>query len=78
MTKTLTQKQAILEHLKTIGNITSLEAFIEYGATRLSAIIYNLRKEGHLIIDRRETYETRYNKKVSVSRYYYVEEGELK
>lgn len=34
----------VLEHLQTHGTITSWEAIELYGATRLSAIIYNLRK----------------------------------
>jgi len=33
----------VLEHLKEYGNITSWEAIQKYKATRLSAIIYNLK-----------------------------------
>ena len=40
------QADAILWHLKTYGTITSYEAIKEYGATRLSAIIFNHRKAG--------------------------------
>ena len=40
------QSDAVLWHLKTYGSITSYEAIKEYGATRLSAIIFNHRKEG--------------------------------
>ena len=40
------QKEAISYHLKEFGSITSLEAIQEYGATRLSSIIYDLRKDG--------------------------------
>ena len=44
-------KQAlILEHLKNYGTITSLEAIEKYGATRLAAIIFQLRKKGYNII----------------------------
>lgn len=39
MNKTL----AVKNHLEERGTITSLEAIQKYGATRLSAIIYNLR-----------------------------------
>lgn len=39
MNKTL----AVKNHLEKKGHITSLEAIERYGATRLSAIIYNLR-----------------------------------
>ena len=41
--------QQVLRHLQTKGTITSMEAFEQYGATRLSAIIFNLRV--HYIID---------------------------
>lgn len=41
--------KAVLEHLQKYGSITSLEAFEQYGASRLSAIIYNLRKRGYKI-----------------------------
>ena len=41
-----TKTSKVEQHLKTYGTITSLEAIELYGATRLSAIIYNLRKRG--------------------------------
>ena len=41
--------QQVLRHLQTKGTITSMEAYDLYGATRLSAIIFNLRV--HYIID---------------------------
>lgn len=34
---------AVKNHLEEVGEITSMEAFKRFGATRLSAIIYNLR-----------------------------------
>lgn len=40
--------QKVLNHLKVHGNITSWQAIQLYGATRLSAIIFNLRKK-HII-----------------------------
>lgn len=49
MSEKKTKKQAVLDHLKKYGTITSLEAIDNYGATRLSAIIFNLRKEGYEI-----------------------------
>lgn len=46
----MNKNRAVLEHLLEHKKITSLEAFELYGATRLSAIIYNLRhKEGYVI-----------------------------
>lgn len=47
--KEMTQKKAILQHLKQFGSITSWEAIKEYGATRLSALILILRRKGYNI-----------------------------
>ena len=41
--------QKVLEHLQKHKSITSLEAIELYSATRLSAIIYNLRARGYKI-----------------------------
>lgn len=42
----MNKTKAIQLHLVEKGSITSWEAIKEYGATRLSAIIYNLRNRG--------------------------------
>ena len=39
----------VLKHLKKKGSITSWDAIKLYGATRLSAIIFNLRERGYII-----------------------------
>ena len=49
-----TQKSLVLEHLKKGLSITSLEAFLHYTITRLSAVIYDLRQEGYDIQMTRE------------------------
>ena len=41
----MNKSRAVEEHLKKHGNITSWEAIQEYRATRLSAIIFRLRKK---------------------------------
>ena len=46
----MTNKEKILEHLKKYGSITKLEAINLYWNWRLSASIYNLKKEGYNII----------------------------
>lgn len=43
----MTKTQKVLNHLRENGSITSWEAIQQYGATRLSAIIFNLRKKGN-------------------------------
>ena len=62
--------QLVLKHLKEKGNITSWEAIQKYGATRLSAIIFNLKDKGYdintLMIDGKDRFgnESRYAKYV--------------
>lgn len=53
-TKRETQTGHILGHLRTYGSITSMEAFELYGATRLSAIIFELRKKYNISTEMRE------------------------
>ena len=66
------QSDAILWHLKTYGSITSYEAIKEYGATRLSAIIFNHRKEGYEIDSVPLTKKTRFGRNTTISKYCYV------
>lgn len=41
------QKVRVLQHLKSHGSLTSMEAFDKYGITRLAAVIFDLREMGH-------------------------------
>ena len=59
----------VLEHLKEHGSITSMEAINNYGATRLSDIIYRLKKRGYNISTERLTVKTRYGRSTSVGKY---------
>ena len=61
--KAKNKKQMVIEHLKKYKNITSWEAITEYKATRLSAIIFNLRKTYNIIsenVAENKTHYTRY------------------
>ena len=42
------QEALVLEYLEDIGDITSMKAWEEFGITRLSSVIYRLRKT-HII-----------------------------
>tara|TARA_R110001599_G_scaffold40860_1_gene124190 strand:- start:178 stop:462 length:285 start_codon:yes stop_codon:yes gene_type:complete len=66
------QADAILWHLKTHGSITSYEAIKEYGATRLSAIIFNHRKEGYDIDSVPLTKKTRFGRNTTIAKYTYT------
>lgn len=69
-----TQNERILRHLRDHGSITSLEAFAEYGITRLSARIFDLRHDGHKILSFVETAKNRYGEPVRYYRYMLDEE----
>ena len=64
------QKEAVLNHLKKIGTITSLEAISEYGATRLSGIIFKLKNEGHNIGKLPFIKRNRFGNSVTLAKYY--------
>jgi len=44
-----TQKEQVLAHLKKHNSITSWNAITEYRITRLAAVIFLLREDGHKI-----------------------------
>lgn len=61
MKKTKSQKSEILRYLLTHKRgITSLQAIELFGATRLSDIIFRLRKEGYDIVTEMITQKNRY------------------
>ena len=60
--KTGTQRADILNYLKDKGKITSLEACTKFGATRLSAVIYALKRKGYKITSKNIIVTTRYGK----------------
>lgn len=66
----ISKTQKVIEHLLKKGSITSWDAITLYGATRLSAIIFNLRDRGYeidtLMIEGKDRFgnESRYAKYV--------------
>jgi len=66
-----TQKDAIKWHLKNYGHITSWEAIKEYGATRLSDIIFKLKKDGYNIHSTDEKIKTRFGRTTTIAKYLY-------
>lgn len=65
----MTHKERIYQHLLDNGSITSMEAYTQYGITRLSGRIHDLRKEGKNIISVRERSRNRYGRMVVYDRY---------
>lgn len=66
-----TQREAIMWHLKTYGKITSWEAIKEYGATRLSDIIFRLKNEGYNIKTNLVKKENRFGNITTIAKYEY-------
>ena len=64
-----TQTQCVLEHLEKHGSITSWQAFKRYGATRLSDIIFRLRKRGYIITTETFEVKNRYGSKSRPAKY---------
>ena len=51
-----------MNYLRDNGKITSLEAYNQLGATRLSAVIYELKRKGYKITSKNIVVTTRYGK----------------
>ena len=66
-----TQRDAIMWHLKTYGNITSWEAIKEYGVTRLADKILTLRNEGYNIETKLVKKENRFGNISTIANYEY-------
>lgn len=67
--------EAIRKHLEEKGSVTTWEAIQLYGATRLSAIIYNLRHKYEMNIKgERVEFTDRFNNKATYCKYILIEE----
>lgn len=72
----MNKTKAILNHLLEYGNITSWEAIQQYGATRLSAIIFNLRHKYNLnIVNETINFIDRYGNKANYVKYVLINEN---
>lgn len=69
----MTQRSRVLMYMREYGSITSLEAFRDLGITRLSGVIFDLRKD-HAIGSTTESSRNRYGEKTSYSWYYLEDE----
>lgn len=69
-----TQTERVLHYLKKHRGITSMQAFEMFGITRLSAVIFELRRKYEIASERTEG-KNRYGEKVWFSTYRLI--GEL-
>ena len=72
--KRITHSDRILAYLQDKGHITSWQAIREFGITRLSAVIYNLRHDGYNIQSESVSRKNRYGDKVTFAKYVLVNE----
>ena len=73
-----TQEERVLEYMKKFGGITSLEAFQDLGITRLSAKIFNLKKQGYNIISETKQAKNRFEETTYFKRYMLAEDVLIK
>lgn len=71
--KKTSKTEKVLNHLEKYKTITSLEAIELYSATRLSAIIFNLRKRGYNIITEDLPFVDRFGTKSHYGKYILIE-----
>tara|TARA_R100000654_G_scaffold8824_1_gene20508 strand:+ start:2351 stop:2608 length:258 start_codon:yes stop_codon:yes gene_type:complete len=65
----MTQRKLVLEHFNKYKKITSWDAIMEYGITRLANIIYVLRNEGYVIESKSKTVYTRLGTETTIAEY---------
>ena len=63
----MTQSKRVLGYMRQYGSITTLEAFRDLGITRLSGVIFDLRKS-YVINSKTEQSRNRYGEKQSYNR----------
>ena len=71
----MTQTEMILKHLQDYGSITTYEAFMEYGITRLPSRIFDLKSSNYKISDEWIYRKNRYGKKIKFKKYVLEKEG---
>ena len=65
----MTQCEKILDHMRSRGSITSMEAMQEYGIMRLASRINDLREAGFVIAKQTIKGKNRYGERVSYAAY---------
>lgn len=68
------QKTLVLQYILDFGHISTLDAFRDLGITRLSARIFDLKKDGHKFRNERVYYTDVYGVRKHYDNYFLVEE----
>lgn len=64
-----TQENRVLEYMQKFGGITTRDAFNDLGITRLSAKIFNLKKQGYDIISEYKQAKNRFGETTYFKKY---------
>lgn len=62
-------EQRVFDYMVEFGSITTLQAFVDLGESRLSAMIFNLKKKGVHITDELKQVSNRFNEKRYIKEY---------
>lgn len=71
------QAKRVLDYIDQFGSITSFEAFSDSGITRLSAVVFDLRKEGYNIQSETIGRKNRYGELAHFSKYFIPQEEQV-
>lgn len=63
------QKERVLDYIEKFGSISSMEAFNDLGVTRLSAVIFTLKEDGHEFDSKPEKGRNRFGERTHFTRY---------
>lgn len=69
----ITQKQRIIDYINKFGSITTLDAFMDLGITRLSARIAEMEQDGIVLNRAWESNKNRFGETVRYVRYSFPE-----
>ena len=65
----VSQKEMVLDYIREFGSITPMDAFKDLGVTRLAAVIFELKDDGHDIHTEREHGNNRFGHATRYARY---------
>lgn len=69
----MTQCEKILGYIKEHGSITTMDAFMDLGVTRLASRIHDLRSEGYMILGETVKGHNRFGDPVHYMKYSLIE-----
>lgn len=62
-------QKRVFDYIMEFGSITSLQAFTDLGETRLSAVVFDLKKKGVVITSRNKKVSNRYGESRIIKEY---------